>query len=340
MTNDKFFRQVFLQNTANIFQPGPRQVPNILPVKDTELAQPVLDTVKPTLPEDLDDFDKEPPTPTNCQPPSEVVAIERPEPVPVTPSDSGTVEENLDRKVEENGQSKDADADDDDESTASKEESNVNTSDFESDPETDSSEAPVEACNQYVQLPNVVIEEDSIILSPDDIAHQESSTDEPVEQQVEEPSHPQPKLAMQEDFNLSPTSEKADTPIQSAPTLARTRSRESVDSAKFAMTETEFSDWADNSLGGDLDAELELDPEPVVKQAAVKDVVQTLSPPETPVKSNGSTNFDDIEFADDSEGRTLDLKGYKKLVEDVPTPEKPVASPVNLNRMLSLVYLF
>jgi hypothetical protein len=91
------------------------------------------------------------------------------------------------------------------------------------------------------------------------------------------------------------------------------------------MTETEFSDWADNSLGGDLDAELNIDPEPV-KQTAAKEQAR---PSETPAAkptvfvNNGSTNLDDIEYADDSEERVVDFKGYTNLVEETPTPEKP-----------------
>ncbi|XP_046461046.1 F-actin-monooxygenase MICAL3-like isoform X11 [Daphnia pulex] len=312
--------QVFLQNTANIFQPGPRQVPNVLPVeKANEPAQPVLSIPKEMPPEDLECFEKEPPTPTNSEPPAEAIAvtIESSAVVPVTPSDSGSAQTNGNIASEVTSS--------DTESEESKEESNRDaTSDFDTDSEADSSEPPYEALNQYVALPSVVVEEDeepAVVILQD---VQELQSPESTDEAPPRPPPHHPKLAMQEDFDLSPSSEKIDLP-EKLTTWARSLSKESVDSSKFAMTETEFSDWADNSLGGDLDAELNIDPEPVKQTAAKEQARPSETPAAKPAVSvnNGSTNLDDIEYADDSEERVVDFKGYTNLVEETPTPEKP-----------------
>lgn len=322
-------RQVFLQNTANIFQPGPRQVPNLLPVKNGEPVQPVSTNAKDEIPaDDLDDFEKEPPTPTNCEPPPHVVAVEHVQVASITPSDSGSVYENGFVTKEDQDENEESN---EEESEESKKDSDA-TSDFDSDSEAESTDPPFEALNHYVALPSVVVDDETpdanvednqgLVILPELQGLNESS---------DEPQPVQPKLAIQEDFDLSPNSETADLPGKPTLPLARALSKESVDSSKFAMTETEFSDWADNSLGGDLDAELEIDPEPV-KTSAVKVVGDMASSPDSPVKplSNGCTNLSDIEFADDSEERSLDLKGYTKLVEEVPTPDKSTNTPVSL----------
>ena len=311
---------MFLQNTANIFQPGPRQVPNVLPVnKSDEPAQPVLSIQKEMPPDDLDSFEKEPPTPTNCEPPAEAKAIiESPE--FAAPSDSGS--------AKTNGNIANEVTSSDSESKESEEESHQDaTSDFETDSEADSSESPFEALNQYVALPSVVVEEDEepavkpVVILREVQEVNESTDDAPP---IPPPPH-HPKLAMQEDFDLSPSSEKIDLP-EKLTAWARSLSKESVDSSKFALTETEFSDWADNSLGGDLDAELNIDPEPVKQQMGVKENARPseihVAKPAVTV-NNGATNFDDIEYADDSEERVVDFKGYTNLIEETPSPEKP-----------------
>lgn len=293
-------------------------MPNVLPVEKTnEPAQPVLSIPKEMPPEDLECFEKEPPTPTNSEPPAEAIAvkIESAEVVPVTPSDSGSAQTNGNIASEVTSS--------DTESEESKEESNRDaTSDFDTNSEADSSEPPYEALNQYVALPSVVVEEDeepAVVILQD---VQELQSPESTEEAPPPPHHP--KLAMQEDFDLSPSSEKIDLP-EKLTTWARSLSKESVDSSKFAMTETEFSDWADNSLGGDLDAELNIDPEPVKQTAAKEQARPSETPAAKPAVSvnNGSTNLDDIEYADDSEERVVDFKGYTNLVEETPTPEKP-----------------
>ncbi len=294
-------------------------MPNVLPVgKTNEPAQPVPSIPKEMPPEDLDGFEKEAPTPTNSEPPAETVAaIESSEVIPVTPSDSGSAQTNGNIASEVTSS--------DTESGESKEESDPDaTSDFDTDSEADSSESPYEALNQYVALPSVVVEEDEeppvvILQNVQELQSPESTDEAP----PRPPPH-HPKLAMQEDFDLSPSSEKIDLP-EKLTTWARSLSKESVDSSKFAMTETEFSDWADNSLGGDLDAELNIDPEPVKQTAAKEQARPSETPAANPAVSvnNGSTNLDDIEYADDSEERVVDFKSYTNLVEETPTPEKP-----------------
>jgi len=74
-----------------------------------------------------------------------------------------------------------------------------------------------------------------------------------------------------------------------------------------------------------LDAELKIDPEPV-KQTAAKEQARPSEPPASkPAVSvnNGSTNLDDIEYADVSEERVVDFQGYTNLVEETPSLEKP-----------------
>ena len=275
-------------------------MPNLLPIKNGETEPVVLDVAKEVHSEDID----EPPTPTNCQPPTDSLAVESLEVAPMTPTDSGSTKENG------NG----------DKNVESEESNREATSDFESDSEADSS--PFEALNQYVALPSVVVEDD------EPAAQQEPDVSP---QSEEEPQRAQPKLAVQEDFDLSPTSEPTDSSPKPA-AVVRSRSRESVDSSKFAMTETEFSDWADNSLGGDLDAELDIDPEPL---KASKNSI----PSEIPAKplNNGAANLDDIEFADDSEERVLDFKGYAKLVEEVATPDKPAPPLVKADDTFKII---
>ena len=81
-----------------------------------------------------------------------------------------------------------------------------------------------------------------------------------------------PQLAVQEDFDLSPLSESShDRPCSSKQfdpdlepaasnypsTIHRSKSKESIDSVKCCLTETEFSDWTENSLAGDVLNELD-----------------------------------------------------------------------------------
>jgi hypothetical protein len=99
----------------------------------------------------LECFEKEPPTPTNSEPPAEAIAaIESAEIVAVTPSDSGSAQTNGNIASEVTSS--------DTESEESKEESNRDaTSDFDTDSEADSSEPPYEALNQYVALPFLLL---------------------------------------------------------------------------------------------------------------------------------------------------------------------------------------
>lgn len=292
-------------------------MPNELAVKNGQDVEPVRPTAEETPPED--ELEKEPPTPTNCQPPSgiPVEGVDSLDVAQVTPSDS----------VHENGLVVEEEPSDDDSSeTDAKEDA---TSDFDSDSEVESSDPPYQALNHYVALPSVVVEDETPVGDPVVVVLPELQG--PSETADDHPQRVQPQLAVQEDFDLSPTNEAVDVSDRRPSPLVRARSKESIDSSKFAMTETEFSDWADNSLGGDLDAELDIDPEPV-KQTAVKEqMIPSLTSPDTPVKSlnNGASNLDDIEFADDSEGRIVDLKGYTKLVEEIPTPDKPTSPPVS-----------
>ncbi|XP_059350656.1 F-actin-monooxygenase MICAL3-like isoform X8 [Daphnia carinata] len=297
--------QVFLQNTANIFHPRPQQLPSVLPVKNDEPTQPAIE--KEISAKELDDSE-EPATPTNCEPAAE--AVDPTEVVPVISSDSGSSQTNeniADEATSSDSEEPKADSD--------------ASSGFDTDSEPDTSEAPYEALNHYVALPSVVVEEDEepavLVLQNEPAVPLSQSDDEsPVQ-----PPHPQ--LAMQENFDLSPSSEKVDLPEKLAAVLTRTRSRESVDSSKFALSETEFSDWADTSLRGDLDVELNVNPG--AKQMATKEppMSSTETPSAKPTLDKGTSNFDDIEYADNSEEQAVDLNGYTPLVEELPTPDKP-----------------
>ncbi|KAI9560901.1 hypothetical protein GHT06_011855 [Daphnia sinensis] len=308
--------QVFLQNTANIFHPRPHQLPSVLPVKNDEPIQPVPSIEKEISPKD---DSEEPETPTNCEPAAEAIAVDSTEVMPVISSDSGSSQTN--ENIVDEVSSSESDSEE-----PKAESNNDASSGFDTDSEPDSSEAPYEALNQYVALPSVVVEEDeepAVLVLQNEPAVPLSQSDE---ESPVQPPHPQ--LAMQENFDLSPSSEKADLPEKRLAVVTRTLSKESVDSSKFALSEAEFSDWADSSLRGDLDAELSMNPASA-KQMAPKEPPKIKSSTETPsakpdiTLDNGPSNFDDIEYADNSEEQAVDLNGYTPLVEELPTPDKP-----------------
>ena len=316
-------------------------MPTALPV------EPVLNLE--IRPEEVDDFfDKEPPTPTNDHPPP---IEESPIVIPDTASDPCPENGHSEEKDSESSDTEGSSGSESEEEVAEEKkidcqkESNLEngkSSDFDSD--SDTSEPPVETLNRYVQLttPNdecTPTENPAAVLILQDVPEQPNETDDGIPDEppviLVQQSHPQ--LAVQEDFDLSPHSETRDSILNGRDPLstgmARARSKESVDSLKFAMTETEFSDWADNSLAGDLDGELDLDPEPAVKEERLPPLPAESPSIDVPSKPlvNGTSNFDDIEFADDSEGNlpvVPDFKGYTPLVEEVATPDKPTHSPV------------
>ncbi len=235
-------------------------------------------------------IEEEPPTPTNKDSSSELVT-------PVA-----------DNAIQSNGK------------TASVESSQESSDDEEADTEESSADSSSEEEIPPVQLPTVIVEEEIEVPTPAPL--------ESVREESEEREITQPKLALQEDFDLSPSNETADASLMAElaslpppPPIPRSQSRESIDSSKLALTETEFSDWADNSLGGDLNSELDSDPVQRLKD----NPFQTT----TPTKSNGAHHdFDDIGFADESEAP--DSKGYTKLVEELPSPDvKPFNESVN-----------
>lgn len=257
------------------------------------------------------DLRKEPPTPTNV--PQE----------PLTPvaegKENGSLALDPPPPPPETEPTSDDDQPDEEEEESSEDESEA-SGDTSSD-EISESEAEVED-RPPVPLPNVVVqqEEEPEEPSPAALASALKEVEEP-----QQPSSPavQPKLAVQEDFDLSPSSEVVhDIVPEKSSNLHRAPSKESVDSAKFALTETEFSDWgADNSLGGDLDGELDLD------SLEVGSELPKATAAEHPVaSSNGNysgpvANLEDIGFADESEAPALNLKGYTQLVEEVPSPD-------------------
>ena len=114
-----------------------------------------------------------------------------------------------------------------------------------------------------------------------------------------------PQLAIQEDFDLSAGSESGrevmDALSDDCSGLRRIKSRESVDSGKFCLTETEFSDWADNSLGGDIEIELDIHP------ASKKDITTQGSFGDNIEVGKDFPVLDDIEFADGGEDRVPDV---------------------------------
>lgn len=284
-------------------------MPNVLSVKNNEPAQPVLSIEKEISYKDLEDSE-EPPTPTNCEPAIEAIAVASSDVRPLTSSDSGSIQANI--------------ADDITSSESDSEEANTEsnidaTSGFDTDSEPDSSETPYEALNRYVALPSVVVEEEDeepVVLTVPLAQSDEESSAQP----------PHPQLAIQENFDLSPSSEKVDLPEKLSTVMTRTFSDDSVESSKLALSETEFSDWAGNSLRGDLDVELNIDPEPT-KQIISKESSKIINLKEKAsanvTLNNGTSNFDDIEYADNSEEQELDLNGYTPLVEELPTPDKP-----------------
>lgn len=233
-------------------------------------------------------IEEEPPTPTNKDSSSELVT-------PVA-----------DNAIQSNGKA------------ASVESSQESSDDEEVDTEESSADSSSEEEIPPVQLPTVIVEEEVSTPAPLESVREES----------EEREITQPKLALQEDFDLSPSNETTDASLMAElaslpppPPIPRSQSRESIDSSKLALTETEFSDWADNSLGGDLNSELDSDPVHRLKDNPFEAT--------TPIKSNGAhPDFDDIGFADESEAP--DSKGYTKLVEELPSPDvKPFNESVN-----------
>jgi len=187
------------------------------------------------------------------------------------------------------------------------------TTDLSSDSDDDSDAPPLETCNQFVTLPESPISEQAgwnsgKVLS---VVTEEAFEFEAVAVR--------PKLAVQEDFDLSPVSDSNDLIDEIMPTSAvaigitRSKSRESIDSSKYGLTDHEFSDWAENSLGGDLDGG-------VVKP--FKSTVPEHSTPEMAcaIQKNSSA-LDDIEYADRSEDFPPEKLGYSPLIEEG-TPEK------------------
>lgn len=153
-----------------------------------------------------------------------------------------------------------------------------------------------------------------------------------------------PLLAVQEDFDLSPLGESV---IGSPPEcggsnwiLRRTKSRESVDSAKFCLTETEFSDWTENSLAGDAHSELGvLDALDVDYSEASKLPLKHpasgsyLSEKKKPVVELAPVVvdipiFDDLKFADDCAA----VVDTPPQLPSVGPPDSPTSlSPVNVH---------
>ena len=155
-----------------------------------------------------------------------------------------------------------------------------------------------------------------------------------------------PKLAIQEDFDLSPLSESAiGSPMDYTGSagsnwiLRRTKSKESVDSAKFCLTETEFSDWTENSLAGDAHSELGVLDALDVDYSETSKLPPKLPPPSSYLSEKKKPVvelapvvvdipiFDDLKFADDGTG-----------VTDTP-PQLPSVGPPDSPTSLSPVII-
>lgn len=277
-------KQVFLQNTGNIYQQqAQRSVPNLLPIGKEEVKEE-------SEPKDVTP-DEEPPTPTNVQPP-EIEAV---------------------HQVQEEKESKSSDEEEDeDDEDSSTDDQNAE----EEESETESSNVPFEAQNEIVELPSVAVveevkEQEAVpVIDLGEAPGESADFDEP----------PKPQLAVQEDFDLSPCSEQVDNPPVTGQ-VPRSKSRESVDSGKLGLTETELSDWADSSLAGELD----LDTEPV---KLAKETRPELPKSNPPALSNGpstqstqSAQLDDIEFADDGD-ELSEVKDKPEKDEEAPVPVK------------------
>ena len=190
---------------------------------------------------------------------------------------------------------------------------NGDTTDVSSDSDDDSDAPPVETYNQFVTVPESTIPEQTGWNSGKVLSVVTEETFEFDAVAV------RPKLAVQEDFDLSPVSDSNDLIDEVMPTSAvaigitRSKSRESIDSSKYGLTDHDFSDWAENSLGGDFDGG-------VVKP--FKSAVLEHSTPEMAcaIQKNSSV-LDDIEYADRSEDVPPEKLGYSPLIEES-TPEK------------------
>lgn len=226
--------------------------------------------------------DEEPPTPTNVQPPLPVEAADEVEGEREGSDDEG---------------------------------SSTDDQDATSDLETGSSSVPYEALNEMIVLPDVDIEdqEETAGVAVIDLGEAPGET-------ADFDETPKPQLAVQEDFDLSPCSEATGNgPVAAAAAsapLVRSRSRDSVDSGKLGLTETELSDWADNSLA----AELDVDSEPV-KLAKPPPELPKSKPP--PLSNGPQTQLDDIEFADDGEEVFSEEVVLEKAKPKLNEPVKP-----------------
>ena len=240
---------------------------------------------------------KELPTPTNA-----LASL------PQEPANPEVKKENGSLAAESDSESEAEEEDDSDEESSGGTSSEVVSSDEEEEDER----PPVPPLPSVIVVPDEEIEESPAL----------ASVQKEMLQQKQSSPVFQPKLALQEDFDLSPSSEAShcqvqpERPEQPSTNLARAPSKESVDSSKFAMTETEFSDWtgADNSLEGELDMD---SLEGGVLEPSKQDRTQDRVAPDV---AGGAHLHEDIGFADESEAPPLSLKGYTKLVEEVPSP--------------------
>ena len=125
---------------------------------------------------------------------------------------------------------------------------------------------------------------------------------------------------MQDDFDLSPTSEANSLAIaEPGFSSALRKSNESLDSSKCALTDTELSDWAENGFDPvPLDLELNLDSCEVGAKRAANVACPQVAARSRPTSLKNIHAFfdDDIEFADRSEGLSPVHRPFAQLRDD------------------------
>ena len=343
---------MFLQNTANIFQPVPRvTVPSNLPLREVGGKVPIESSMKK---EDNDHDINEPPTPTNHRSETSTTTEDASEKVDVAPNG---VDVNSEVSIEAPSWTRLN-------SRELREESlDGDSTPSDSDSEEDgSSESPiVEAVNPYVALPSVVVQDEdesskvdiprsdsslseavncyvnlpTVSGNGDKESSNDSNSDEVQEVAIEKkPPTPtlsipvQPQLATQEDFDLSPSSEmhkeppvsvtsatSSEKPASSTVEIPRTPSCQST------ITDSELSDWtAADELNVDSPEDLEQNGKP-----ALPTTEPPLSDDEQLVSKSGPRRQlskkhldDDFDFADESEAPSVgpNCGGYSKLEDE------------------------